>query len=290
MGVAIVGLRGRGGDHISGFLGDERTVLLYLVDADEKVGRDRCEQMAKKQGGVRAQVRHRHARGLRRRGRRRGQLRVSSNHWHALCGVWAMQAEASTVYLEKPICHNVHEGRALVAAAVKYGLMCQVGTQCRSESRRPSNAVKFIHEGGIGEVKFARGLCYRRRKSIGPLGKYEVPKTVNYDICERPGHPMAPTHATQVPLRLALAADYGNGDLGNQGPHQTDIARWRSGHRIPQPRRDSPTAAGLGYDGTQGPDNFVDAGDTGNTEVSSTITVTSASSSKPRLVGRRLGR
>ena len=153
---------------------------------------------------------------------------ASSNHWHALCGVWAMQAKKHC-YLEKPICHNVHEGRALVAAAKKYGMCCQVGTQCRSNASN-INAVKFIHEGGIGEVKFARGLCYRRRKSIGPLGKYEVPETVNYDLWSGPA-PIPPTHATQVPLRLALAAGVRQRRSGQPGTASDGYRPLASGNR-----------------------------------------------------------
>ncbi len=261
IGVCVVGIGGRGwSSHCSEWVRDPRTEIRYLCDPDS-TRESKCEEIAARQGGVRPKfvtdMRHAFddpAIDI--------VSNASSNHWHALCGVWAMQA-GKHCYLEKPISHNIHEGRALVAAARKYKLCCQVGTQCRSN---PSNinAAKFIHEGGIGEVKFARGLCYRRRKSIGPRGTYEVPTTVDYDIWSGPA-PIAPLTRKNFHYDWHWQRMYGNGDLGNQGPHQTDIARWHLGiERLP----DSVITWGgrLGYDvETRNPD-FVDAGDTGNIE------------------------
>ena len=165
---------------------------------------------------------------------------ATPNHWHALMGVWAMQA-GKDVYIEKPISHNIHEGRALVAAAKKYGRMFQTGTQCRS-STACQDAVKFIADGGIGEVKFARGLCYKRRKSIGPLGDYPIPEKVDFDLWSGPA-----TYTDPKLTRQRFHYDwhwqrhYGNGDLGKPRPHQTDIARWGLGS-IDIPSRSSATA------------------------------------------------
>jgi predicted dehydrogenase len=261
IGVCVVGMGGRGwGSHCKEWLSDSRTEIRYICDPD--VGKEqKCDEIAKRQGGVRPKF--------------VTDMRVafddpavdvvsnaSSNHWHALCGVWAMQAKKHC-YIEKPISHNVHEGRALVAAAAKYGLCCQVGTQCRSN---PSNinANKFIAGGGIGEVNFARGLCYRRRKSIGPLGKYELPKGVDYDVWSGPA-PVLPLTRPRFHYDWHWQRVYGNGDLGNQGPHQTDIARWHLGiNRFPN---SVITYGGrLGYDIERHDPNYVDAGDTGNIE------------------------
>ncbi|MHB8901392.1 MAG: Gfo/Idh/MocA family protein [Thermoguttaceae bacterium] len=261
IGVCVVGIGGRGWDsHCREWLGDARTEIRYLCDPDS-TREARCDEIAKKQGGVRPKF----VTDMRQAFDDKAVDVVScasSNHWHALCGVWAMQA-LKHCYLEKPICHNVHEGRALVAAAKKYKRCCQVGTQCRSN---PSNieAVKFIHEGGIGEVKFARGLCYRRRKSIGPRGEYEVPKTVDYDLWSGPA-PIAPLTRQNFHYDWHWQRLYGNGDLGNQGPHQTDIARWHLGiDRFPN---SVITWGGrLGYDVENKDPSFVDAGDTGNIE------------------------
>ena len=105
---------------------------------------------------------------------------ATPNHWHALCGIWAMQA-GKDAYIEKPICHNITEGRALVEAAKKYKRMCQVGTQCRS-SQAVLDSIQFMREGGIGEVNFARGLCYKRRKSIDAKGDYPIPEGIDFNL------------------------------------------------------------------------------------------------------------
>ena len=174
---------------------------------------------------------------------------------------------AKDVYIEKPISHNIHEGRALVAAAKRYGRMFQTGTQSRS-SQACQDAVKFIADGGIGEVKFARGLCYKRRKSIGPLGDYPIPEKVDFNLWSGPA-----TYTDPKLTRQQFHYDwhwqrhYGNGDLGNQGPHQTDIARWGLGVDR-HPNAIISYGGRLGYQAERKDPNYVDAGDTANTEVS----------------------
>jgi len=260
---AIVGVNGRGGSHISAFSDRKDCEIAYIVDIDEKVGRKRCESIEKDTG---------------RRPKWVSDMRevfddksvdivttATPNHWHALCGVWAMQA-GKDAYIEKPISHDIPEGSALVAAAKKYGRICQVGTQCRSNPA-VQNAMKFIADGGIGEVNFARGLCYKRRKSIDPLGDYPIPEEVDFNLWSGP----AP-YTTPKLTRQRFHYDwhwqrlYGNGDSGNQGPHQTDIARWGLGiNRHPN----SVIAYGgrLGYQAERKDPNYVDAGDTANTEI-----------------------
>jgi predicted dehydrogenase len=190
---------------------------------------------------------------------------AAPNHWHALCGVWAMQA-GKDVYLEKPISHNIAEGSALVAAAKKYGRVCQTGTQCRSNPA-VIDAVKFITDGGIGEVKFSRGLCYKRRRSIGPLGDYPVPDEVDFDLWSGPA-PYTDPKVTRPQFHYDWhwQRHYGNGDSGNQGPHQTDIARWGLGVDS-HPVRIISYGGRLGYQAERKDDNYVDAGDTANTQV-----------------------
>jgi len=260
---AVIGCRGRGGSHIGAFAGRKDCQIAYIVDVDEKVGRDRCKAIEKRTG-----YRPRFVKDMREVFDDKAVDFISTatpNHWHALCGVWAMQA-GKDAYIEKPISHDIPEGAALVAAAKKYGRMCQVGTQCRSN---PAiiNAMAFIAEGGIGEVNFARGLCYKRRKSIGALGNYPIPDEVNFNLWSGP----AP-YSTPKLTRERFHYDwhwqrlYGNGDSGNQGPHQTDIARWGLGvNRHPN----SVIAYGgrLGYQAERNDPKYVDAGDTPNTEV-----------------------
>lgn len=261
IGVLVVGIGGRGwGSHCAAWMRDPRTEIRYICDPDTSK-ESKCDEIAKRQGGVRPKFITDMRRGF-----DASSVDVvscaSTNHWHALCGVWAMQA-GKDCYLEKPISHNVHEGQALVAAAKKYNKCCQVGTQCRSN---PSNinANQFIKDGGIGEVKFARGLCYRRRKSIGPKGVYDVPEGIDYNIWSGPA-PMTKPTRPRFHYDWHWQRMYGNGDLGNQGPHQTDIARWHLG--IDQFPNSVITWGGrLGYDIETKQPGFVDAGDTGNIE------------------------
>lgn len=264
VGLAVVGAGGRGGAHINAWLKDSRTEILYVVDVDEKAGNQRCEMIAGKQG-----KRPTFVTDMRRAFDDESVNAVSTatpNHWHALCGVWAMQAGKDT-YIEKPICHNIAEGSALVAAAKKYKRVCQTGTQCRSN---PAiiNAIKFMNEGGIGDVNFARGLCYKRRASIGSLGDYPVPGNVDFNLWSGPAQLTDPKvtrkrfHYDWHWQRL-----YGNGDSGNQGPHQTDIARWGLGIDS-HPQSIVSYGGRLGYQAERKDNSYVDAGDTANTQVS----------------------
>jgi len=260
---AVIGCKSRGGDHIRAFSERNDCEIVYIVDVDEKVGQDCCNSVEKSTGR-----RPKWVRDMREVFDDKSVDFISTatpNHWHALCGVWAMQA-GKDAYLEKPISHDIPEGSALVAAAKKYGRICQVGTQCRSNPA-VRNAMKFIAEGGIGEVNFARGLCYKRRTSIGALGNYPIPEEVDFNLWSGPA-----LYTTPRLTRPRFHYDwhwqrlYGNGDSGNQGPHQTDIARWGLGiNRHPN----SVIAYGgrLGYQAERNDANYVDAGDTANTEV-----------------------
>ncbi len=262
--AAVVGVGGRGGSHLSQFVNDPRTYVLYVVDIDEKIGNIRCETVGREQGFKPKLV---------------SDMRevfaddsvdivstATPNHWHALCGIWAMQA-GKDVYIEKPVCHNIAEGSALIAAARKYGRMCQVGTQCRSNPA-VRDAVEFIRSGGIGDVKLARGLCWKRRKSIGAKGDYPIPEQVDFNLWSGPA-----TYTNPKITRPKFHYDwhwqrhYGNGDLGNQGPHQTDIARWGLGVDT-HPNSVICYGGRLGYQAERNDPDYVDAGDTGNTEVS----------------------
>ena len=264
LGVAIVGLRSRGGGHVGAFLDDDRVDIRCLVDADEKVGQDRVEQVGKKQD-----LKPRFVRDMREAFDDPAIDVVSTatpNHWHALCGIWAMQA-GKDAFIEKPVCHDIAEGTTLIAAARKYGRICQVGTQCRSNPAL-QDAVKFLADGGIGEVRFARGLCYKRRKSIDPLGDYPVPPEVDFNLWSGPA-PFTEPKVTRERFHYDWHWQrlYGNGDLGNQGPHQTDIARWGLGVDT-HPISVLSYGGRLGYQAEREDDGYVDAGDTANTEVS----------------------
>lgn len=176
------------------------------------------------------------------------------NHWHALSAIWAMQA-GKDVYVEKPVSHNVSEGRRIVQVARKYGRICQGGTQNRSNVALAA-AVDYMRTGKLGDVTLARSIVYGRRGSIGGPGKCEIPATVDYDLWAGP--------AAKVPLtRGKFHYDWhwvwntGNGELGNNNIHSLDICRWGLG------------VTGLGNSVVSfgGRFGYSDAGETPNTQV-----------------------
>ena len=181
--VAIVGAGDRGRVHIDEFTSIPNTEIAYIVDADEKIGQQRAEAVAKRQGRT-----PKVAQDMREAFDDKSVDIVSTatpNHWHALAAIWAMQA-GKDVYVEKPVSHNVSEGRRMVETARKHNRICQAGTQCRS-MKGTIDAIEYVKAGKIGEVKLARGLCYKRRGSIGPKGNYQVPPRGGLQPLVRPG-------------------------------------------------------------------------------------------------------
>jgi predicted dehydrogenase len=148
---------------------------------------------------------------------------VTPNHWHALATVWACQA-GKHVYVEKPISHNIWEGRKMVEAARKYDRIVQVGMNNRS-SRNVIEAIEFLHDGGIGEIFMARALCFKARDSYGMARDSLPPATFHYDLWLGPA-PYRPYNEKRSHYCWHWYWDTGNGDTGNTGPHQLDIARW----------------------------------------------------------------
>ena len=138
------------------------------------------------------------------------------NHWHSIQGIWACQA-GKDVYVEKPLSHNIREGRKFVEAARKYNRIVQQGSQIRS-SKAIQEAIQGLHEGLIGEVYYAKGTCYKWRPSIGdPKNVGKVPESFNYDLWtgpapEEPYKELANGHHYDWHWQW----NYGNGDIGNR--------------------------------------------------------------------------
>ena len=179
---------------------------------------------------------------------------ATPNHWHALAAIWAMQA-GKDVYLEKPVSHNVTEGRRVVQVARKLGRICQSGTQNRSNGAL-AEAIQYIHEGRLGEVKLARSIVYGRRDSIGGPTQCEIPPSVDYNLWAGPAA-MGPITRAKFHYDWHWFWNTGNGELGNNNIHSLDICRWGLG------------VTGLGravisYGGRLG---YKDAGETPNTQV-----------------------
>lgn len=252
--IAFIGVNGRGQDHIKGLAGRSDIEVRYVCDADEEVGQSRAEGIAKMTGGKPPQ----YVKDMRKVFDDPAVNAITTatpNHWHSLTAIWAMQA-GKDVYVEKPVSHNVWEGRQAVNAARKYGRICQTGTQSRS-SPSLAEAVKWIQEGNLGAIKYAIGTCYKPRKSIGKLDQpLVIPKEIDYDLwCG----PAAKVDLYRPKLHYDWHWDFntGNGDLGNQGIHQMDIARWFLGEKELSPEI-------ISFGGRFG---YEDAGNTPNTQV-----------------------
>lgn len=251
--VACIGVGGRGGEHIREFGRHPDCELVAVVDVDETHGKRRVEAI--KSWLNRTPKYYRDMRKMLEDPSIDVVSIATPNHWHSLAAIWAIQA-GKQVYVEKPVSHNVSEGRRVVQAARKHKAIVQTGTQCRSNPGM-RQAIEFVRSGKIGEVKLARGLCYKRRKEIGPKGTYPIPATVDYNLWTGPA-PMKPLTRKNLHYDWHWMWDYGNGDLGNQGIHQMDIARWGLGV-------DDIGTGVVSYGGRLG---YEDAGETANTQVS----------------------
>ena len=150
------------------------------------------------------------------------------NHWHALATIWACQA-GKDVYIEKPACHNVHEGRKMIEAARKYNRMVQVGSQSRSTPHK-IEAIAKLHDGVIGKVYQSKGLCFKRRVSIGHKPDSPTPPGLNWDLFLGPA-PMRPFNELRFKYNWHWFWDTGNGDIGNQGVHEMDLGALGAGRR-----------------------------------------------------------
>ena len=250
--VAVAGVRGRGRNHIGGFRGISNVKVVALCDPDREVlAREvkACEDRGESVDGV---VDFRELLD-------RDDIDViaiaTPNHWHALMTIWACDA-GKDVYVEKPVSHNIFEGRQMVNAARKHDRIVQTGTQSRS-SHGIRDGIAWLRDGNLGAIKFARGTCYKPRQSIGKVGgPQDVPSHIDYDLWTGPA-PMKPLTRRNLHYDWHWVFDTGNGDLGNQGVHQVDLCRWALGESGLPPRVGS-IGGRLGYD---------DDGDTPNTQI-----------------------
>jgi predicted dehydrogenase len=159
---------------------------------------------------------------------------ATPNHWHALMGIWACQA-GKDAYVEKPVSHNVWEGRRLVEAVAKYGRVVAAGTQSRSDEALVELRAD-IRAGKLGKILRARGFCYKRRESIGRVdGPQPIPASVDYDLFCGPA-PLEPLRRKQLHYDWHWFWATGNGDIGNQGVHEMDVCRWMLGEERLPPR------------------------------------------------------
>ena len=227
--MGVVGVGGRGNAHVQQFEGLPGVDVVAISDADE--GRLTSQADGLEASSGRKIKRFSDMRHLFDDDHIDAVSFATPNHWHSLGAIWAMQSGKDT-YVEKPCSHNVWEGRQLVLAARKYGRMCQHGTQGRS-SPAIREAIQQLREGVIGDVYMAKGLCYKWRDSIGKVGgEQPIPEGVDYDLWLGPAE-RAPLMRKRLHYDWHWMWDYGNGDMGNQGVHEMDMARWGLDVRLP---------------------------------------------------------
>jgi predicted dehydrogenase len=219
--VAVIGFNGQGGGHLKGYASLAESMVVAVCDVDSRLADKGIKAVEPIQNFA-----PRYEQDLRRIMEDKSIDAVSiatPNHWHALAAIWAIQA-GKDVYVEKPVSHNVSEGRRIVDFARKHGRIVQTGTQSRSnEGMRQT--IDFVHSGKIGKVTLARGLCYKPRGSIGAKTETPVPQGVDYNLWLGPA-PEKPVARAKFHYDWHWFWDYGSGDLGNQGIHEMDKARW----------------------------------------------------------------
>jgi predicted dehydrogenase len=219
--VAVAGIHGQGNGHIEQYLGLPGVRITYLIDPDARLFASRTAPIKQKWGQAPKCVQDiRHALDDK-------ELDVVSiatpNHWHSLMTIWACQA-GKDVYVEKPLCHNITEGRRCVEAARRYHRIVQHGTQQRS-SRSRANEIAAVHSGKYGKLLISKGYCCKPRWSIGRQPVARPPADLDFNLWLGPATEQ-PYHANLVHYNWHWFWDFGNGDIGNQGIHEVDVARW----------------------------------------------------------------
>jgi predicted dehydrogenase len=250
--VAVIGIRGQGQGHILEYSKLKNVEVTAICDVDENLFAPRIKKLFTDRN-LREPKTYQDLRKVFENKDIDAVSIVTPNHWHALASIWALQA-GKHVSVEKPSCHNFYEGQKLVEAARKYKLVVQDGAEQRSNPCAQS-AVEFLTQGKLGEVYMAKGVCYKWRDQIGryPDGpmladekfamtkgskNFEPPYTkeylskVDYDMWLGPA-PARPFNRNRFHYNWHWNWDYGNGDMGNQGVHEMDVARWGLGVKLP---------------------------------------------------------
>jgi predicted dehydrogenase len=260
--VAVVGINGRGGSHISAFGKMEGVRLVGLCDVDRNVlekkakpFKDRNQQLDTQQD-IRKLLENKDIDAI---------SIATTNHWHSLATIWACQA-GKDVYVEKPCSHNVFEGRKCVEAAQKYKRIVQHGTQSRA-SGSWAKQVAAIASGKYGKLLVSKAWASKNgqgRWSIGFKETKEPPEYLDFNIWLGPAL-LQPYHENIVHYNWHWFWDFGNGEIGNQGVHQMDIARWAiPGGTLP---RSVISMGGRWVNSTPGHPEFTDQAQTPNCQL-----------------------
>jgi predicted dehydrogenase len=221
--IAVAGVNGRGQSHMDGWLGQDNVEIAYLIDPDENVLNARLASLQKKTEGkyetkgvadVREALEDKNLDAI---------SIATPNHWHSLITIWAAQA-GKHVYVEKPMSHDITEGRVAVAAQEKYGVVVQHGTQRRSDANI-AGLTEAIQAGKFGRLKVSYGYCCKPRGGIGFQPVTDPPANLDWNLWRGPAQ-IDQYHANYVHYNWHWFWKSGNGDLNNQGTHQLDVASW----------------------------------------------------------------
>jgi predicted dehydrogenase len=249
--VGVMGIRGMGFGHIRNYVELKNVEVVALCDIDKNLYPERVKWLLDN-GHPRPEL-YVDVRKMLEDKNLDAISVATQNHWHALAGFWAAQAGKHST-LEKPATHNIFEGQQLIKASKKYKVLIQQHAERRSDPGFKT-AMKFLHDGGLGEVYLAKGLCYKWRGSIGtypdgpmkpgtvhyldlskknsaPVYTKKYLSKINYDLWLGPA-PKRPFNPNHFHYNWHWLWEYGNGDMGNQGAHQMDIARWGLGVTLP---------------------------------------------------------
>jgi len=257
--IGVAGIHGRGGAHISEFAKIKGVMVTYLIDPDSKLFGPRSKQVEKLWG-----TRPKCVQDIRKALEDKELDAVSvatCNHWHSLITFWACQA-GKDVYVEKPCSHNVFEGRQCVKAARKYRRIVQHGTQSRS-SAHWAKTIAAVRSGKYGKLLVAKGYASKPRWSIGFKEPKEPPPWLDFNLWLGPA-PKQPYHENLVHYNWHWFWDFGNGEIGNQGVHQMDLARWGIGQTLP---KSVISLGGRWVQSTPGHPPYTDQGQTPNMQL-----------------------
>jgi predicted dehydrogenase len=239
IGVCTIGFNGQGGSHIKDILKmKDEAEFVALCDVDSEV-LERGAKLVEEAQGKRPKL-YRDIREALTDKSIDAVTIATPNHWHSVAAIWACQA-GKDVYVEKPLCHNIYEGRQLVEAAKKLGRIVQHGTQNRANATLIRD-LKLIHDGFIGKIVESRGYVYKNgnRRAIGHGKPGPVPKNLDWQLWQGP----SPDHEFIVNIDRKKPGlyvhydwhwfwEYGNGEIGNQGVHEMDVAVWGHNRGLP---------------------------------------------------------
>ncbi|MCK5863164.1 MAG: Gfo/Idh/MocA family oxidoreductase, partial [Candidatus Hydrogenedentes bacterium] len=233
--VAVMGINGRGKSHLGNYAAMDNVDVVSLCDVDSRLFNSRTKTFFTEKGLPEPKMEQDIRRVL--EDKDVDVISIATpNHWHSLATVWACQA-GKDVYVEKPMTHNIYEGKKVVDAQKKYKRIVQHGTQLRSNPGF-QEGINELKNGLIGDVYMARCVCYKHRPDIGKGKPGKAPEGLDWNLWQGPAQEEPFTvnangEGVYVHYYWHWVWAYGNGDIGNQGVHQLDAARWGLGVNVP---------------------------------------------------------